>query len=173
MGGGKPGQHRLELGEVASAGPVLLLAFQQVLDHFRHGGAAGDLAEVLRVIRRHRRQRFGPSNRTAPDVILHGGDQRDAEFREHFRGGHVGIAVVRAHVGDVLHARLDSLRHELGLLFGGIERGENLPQPFAVAVVGNGEADPLVGGNPVHRHRRRTEFHEGGWLPLAGFLLAH
>ena len=79
---------------------------------------------------------------------------------------------MRAHVGDVLHARLDSLRHELGLLFGGIERGENLPQAFAVAVVGNGEADPLAGSDPIHRHRRRTEFHEGGRLAFAAFLLA-
>jgi len=72
----------------------------------------------------------------------------------------------------VLHAGLDSLRHELGLLFGSIERGENLPQPFAVAVVGNGEADPLAGGDPIHRHRCRAEFHEGCGLAFAGILLA-
>jgi hypothetical protein len=51
------------------------------------------------------------------------------------------VALVRLEVGHVLHAGLDALRHELAFFFGGIERGEELAQPFAVPVVGDGEAD--------------------------------
>ena len=54
------------------------------------------------------------------------------------------VALVGFEVCHVLHARLDSLRHELRLLFCGLQGGEELAQAFAVPVVGDGEADPAA-----------------------------
>ena len=89
---------------LATACPVLLFAFQQVGDHLGHGGAAVDLAEMLRVVGGHRGEGFGAGDFSASDVVLDGRHERNPQVCEHFLGGYIGVAVVRLHVGDVLHA---------------------------------------------------------------------
>ena len=66
---------------------------------------------------------------------------------------------MRFDVGDLLHAGLDSLRHEQGFLFGGRQVGENLPHPLAIAVVAQDVAGPAIGGGAVNWHHGRAEFH--------------
>ena len=114
------------------------------------------------------RQGFATGKLTGTDVILHGGKQGNPEFcQQGFRRLEI-VALMRLDVGDVLHTRLNSLRHELRLLFGRLQGSEELPQAFAVPMVGDGEADPAAGVTAVNRHAGRAEFGGGnGFAVLA------
>ena len=78
------------------------------------------------------------------------------------------VALVRLEVGHVLHARLDSLRHELRLLLGRLQSVEELSQASAVSVVGDGEADPAARVTAIDRHAGRAKLdRDGGFAVFA------
>ncbi|MEI7929268.1 MAG: hypothetical protein WCH40_12015 [Verrucomicrobiales bacterium] len=94
-------------------------------------------------------------------IYNHGSDQREFEFTQQFCRFGVIVALVRFQVGDVLHAALNSLRHEQGLLLGSDQIRKRFAYPFAVAVVGEDEAPASIGFKEVDGHGGRPEFNRG------------
>lgn len=73
----------------------------------------------------------------------------------------VAVALVRFQVGHVLHAALNSLRHEQRFLLGSGEVREGFADVLAVPVVGDEVALPAFRFRQVDGHRGRPEFHRG------------
>ena len=71
-----------------------------------------------------------------------GGMERDSEFFQHCLRRLDRVAPVRLEVGHLLHAGLDSLRCEQGLLFGGLQVVEHFPHAAAIPVETQGVAEP-------------------------------
>jgi len=120
-----------------------------------------DLAEQSSIIPGHGGEGFGTCQIACPNIILHGGDQRDAGSLQQAHRGEVTLPLMGLDVSEVLHARLDSLRHEQRLLLGRLQIGERLAQPFAVPVVTQEIAGPSVSLRKIDGHRGRSEFHRG------------
>jgi hypothetical protein len=87
-----------------------------------------------------------------PDVFLDCRDQRDSGGHEEIDHGAVGFPVVGPQIVHFLTSALNSLRHELGLLFGGVQIGERAAFPFALHVEREDEALSAGGGELIDRH---------------------
>ena len=138
------------------------------------GRVAGS-ADTSNVARSGSRTQFrDASGRSAGSATISGGTTGSATATRRDASGRVtgsstasgkcqGVARVPTppvQVRHLLHAGLDSLRHELRLLFRRIECLEDLPEPLAIPVVGDRETHPAGGFHAVNRNRRGTEFHD-------------
>ena len=144
MGGSKAPEDGAELGKVALADAVLLLALEQVLDDIRHACRPCQVAKVAGELRCHGGERLSLRNPARPHVVLHRRHQRQTGFLEQLAGSEERLAVVRLQVGHLLHPRLDSLRNKERLLLGRLKAGEHLAQPLAFPVVGDAEPQPAA-----------------------------
>ena len=166
-GGGEAVEDRAEVRQVLPAGAVLSTGDEQLGDDLGDLCPAAQRPEDLAIVADDRGERFAVGELAGLHVVLDRGDQGNIQLGEQIDRLHVAVALVGLQVGDVLHAALDSLRNELGLLFGGFKGAEGLAKPFAVAVVGDQKADPVTFDQPIDRHRGAAELHHRNRLALA------